>query len=170
MESIRKRRAVIQAVNSIVGCGTSRSVKNLTRIVETGSVHMSGRMRIVVWMLGFGMGLGVTGRVALGQEEVKAGEPSSLLISEAGQEFPSPAGNQRIAERFQGIWGSVPPTSTYRVLPRPTQRGTVPATPLATQQVRAMQPYAYGYFGPKTTPSWSRSFGHRKSYTQWTLK
>lgn len=79
------------------------------------------------------------------------------------QQPPSPS-------RYDGVWSPKSSVSAYRVLPRPTNVGTLPATPPSPQRVRPMTPYAYGFFGPKETPNWSRSFGHRQSYTQWTLK
>lgn len=72
--------------------------------------------------------------------------------------------------RYTGLWGPVNSPSAYRVLPRPTDLGTIPASPPNPQRTRPMMPYAYGWFGPKQTPSWSRSFGTRNGYTQWTLK
>ncbi len=32
------------------------------------------------------------------------------------------------------------------------------------------QTYAYGWFGSKPSPQWSRHFGANRRYTQWSLK
>ncbi|MFO0923331.1 MAG: hypothetical protein U0905_12670 [Pirellulales bacterium] len=60
--------------------------------------------------------------------------------------------------------------AAYKILPRPTHHATVPATQQPTLRVRPMQPYAYGWFGTEASPDWSRHFGVKSAYTQWTRK
>lgn len=69
--------------------------------------------------------------------------------------------------------------STYRIIPRPLPKHvgkhlpystTNQPTPNPSLESHATGPYAYGWFGPKSTPEWSRHFGYGRRYTQWTLK
>jgi hypothetical protein len=75
------------------------------------------------------------------------------------------------------MWGYKAP-ATYRVLPAPPKshallrthnKHTAPA-PAVQLQSRPTDAYAYGWFGAQPTPHWSRQFGNRNAYTQWTLR
>ena len=77
-------------------------------------------------------------------------------------------------QNLDGMWGFQAPAQ-YTILPRPathTNKGlsNISTPPVANIQSRPTQPYAYGWFGTKPSPQWSRQFGHQKAYTQWTLK
>jgi hypothetical protein len=84
------------------------------------------------------------------------------------------------ANEYEMISESVSETaSTYRIIPRPLPKHvgkhlpystTNQPTPNASFESQATGPYAYGWFGPKSTPEWSRHFGYGRRYTQWTLK
>ena len=37
-------------------------------------------------------------------------------------------------------------------------------------EVVTPEPYAYGWFGAKQNPTWSRQFGYGRRHTQWSLK
>jgi hypothetical protein len=75
---------------------------------------------------------------------------------------------------------AVPPAgATYRIIPRPLPKHmgkhlpySTTNQPTAPSQLDSIptQPYAYGWFGPRPTPSWSRHFGYGRRYTQWSLK
>ncbi|MEQ1829060.1 MAG: hypothetical protein ABL921_24065 [Pirellula sp.] len=79
-----------------------------------------------------------------------------------------------VAPSIDGMWGYSAPTN-YKILPRPATHAnkkdqhTYAASPSAIES-RPVQPYAYGWFGTKPSPQWYRSFGNRKTHTQWTLK
>ena len=73
-----------------------------------------------------------------------------------------------------GLWGFQTPTS-YKILPRPATHSNKnqPHTNVFsanTTHSQPIQPYAYGWFGTKPSPQWSRQFGYQKAYTQWTFK
>ena len=75
---------------------------------------------------------------------------------------------------IDGMWGFQTP-SQYKILPRPVTHSNKgqPHTNLPAAnniESKPMQPYAYGWFGTKSSPQWSRQFGHQKAYTQWTLR
>lgn len=61
----------------------------------------------------------------------------------------------------------------YRILRQPDSKHsgeTMPGSPKPSIFAKPVQPYAYGWFGAKTSPHWSRQFGNRRAHTQWTLK
>ncbi len=82
----------------------------------------------------------------------------------------TPQSPQVVSGVSEAIWLGKSSPTVYRVLPRPTLEGPVPSSPTPTLVARPMEPYAYGWFGAKPAPSWQRSFGINRSYTQWTLK
>ena len=72
------------------------------------------------------------------------------------------------------MWGYRAPVA-YQILPRPAghlqkEREHVYVAPTNPIESKHTQPYAYGWFGTKASPHWSRQFGHQSAYTQWTLK
>jgi len=91
---------------------------------------------------------------------------SSCLSAQENRTDPSNAND--------GIWGYRTPTS-YTILTRPPKRfekdskHTTLSHP-STLQSKAVQPYAYGWFGTQPTPHWYRQFGTQQAYTQWTLR
>jgi hypothetical protein len=78
------------------------------------------------------------------------------------------------------LWKVVTASSpTYRIVPRPLPEHTGKHLPYSTTQQpmekpiyesRPTTPYAYGWFGPRSSPHWSRHFGYQQRYTQWSLK
>jgi hypothetical protein len=78
------------------------------------------------------------------------------------------------------LWGVVTANSpTYRIVPRPLPEHTGKHLPYSTTlqpsekpiyESRPTTPYAYGWFGPRPSPHWSRHFGYQQRYTQWSLK
>lgn len=76
--------------------------------------------------------------------------------------------------------GMMPNTAhTYRIVPRPLPEHvgkhlpystTNQPAPSANLESRSTGPYAYGWFGAKPSPDWSRHFGYSRRYTQWSLK
>ena len=78
------------------------------------------------------------------------------------------------------LWVSGTASSpTYRILPRPLPEHQGKHLPYSTTrqpmekanyESRATESYAYGWFGPRPSPQWSRHFGYHQSYTQWSLK
>lgn len=81
---------------------------------------------------------------------------------------------------LDALWLSDAATSpTYRILPRPLPEHQGKQLPYSTTrqpmekaiyESRATESYAYGWFGPRASPQWSRHFGYHQSYTQWSLK
>ncbi|MFY7876244.1 MAG: hypothetical protein ACOVQM_12415 [Pirellula sp.] len=73
------------------------------------------------------------------------------------------------------MWGYKAP-ATYHVLPAPPKSHPLHrasnkhAGPAVQLQSRPTDAYAYGWFGSQPAPQWSRQFGNRNAYTQWTLK
>jgi hypothetical protein len=72
------------------------------------------------------------------------------------------------------MWGYQSP-ATYKILPRPATHATkesphINVPPRTQLESKKTQPYAYGWFGTKPSPQWSRQFGTRSAFTQWTLK
>ncbi len=64
---------------------------------------------------------------------------------------------------------------TYRIVPRPLPEHIGKHLPYSTTnqpsapaqlESRATGPYAYGWFGTKPSPEWSRHFGFSRRYTQ----
>ena len=81
---------------------------------------------------------------------------------------------RNLSSNTDGMWGFQTP-SPYKILPRTVTHSNKgqPNTslPVASNiESKPMQPYAYGWFGTKSSPQWSRQFGHQKAYTQWTLR
>jgi hypothetical protein len=76
---------------------------------------------------------------------------------------------------MDAMWGYKAP-ATYHVLPAPPKSHTLLRTsnkhagPAVQLQTRQTDAYAYGWFGTQPAPKWSRQFGNRNAYTQWTLK
>ncbi len=80
------------------------------------------------------------------------------------------AGNLNI----DAMWGYRAPTQ-YTIIPRPAthfNKGEPNTAVVSVPNIRSRpsEPYAYGWFGAKPSPQWSRQFGFHKAYTQWTLK
>lgn len=70
----------------------------------------------------------------------------------------------------EALWG-VPQPSHYYTISQPTKKvHSKQAPPAFTISPQSPQPYAYGWFGQKTTPSLYRHFGHQQNFTQWTLR
>jgi hypothetical protein len=68
------------------------------------------------------------------------------------------------------LWG-IPQPTHYLTISRPTKKlHDKHAPPSFTVSPQSPQPYAYGWFGQKTTPSLYRHFGHQQNYTQWTFR
>ena len=73
-----------------------------------------------------------------------------------------------------GMWGYRAPIQ-YTTLPRPPNHLNKddPNTAVLAGnsiQSRPTQPYAYGWFGTRPAPQWSRQFGYQKAFTQWSFK
>jgi hypothetical protein len=61
----------------------------------------------------------------------------------------------------------------YRILKQPDSKQTAESVPQPAKSLimaKPVQPYAYGWFGPKSSMHWHRQFGNRRVHTQWTLK
>jgi hypothetical protein len=64
----------------------------------------------------------------------------------------------------------------YQILERPSHHKdkNQSSDPVGSDKIliekKPVQPYAYGWFGTQPSPKWSRSFGTRGNYTQWSLK
>jgi hypothetical protein len=85
------------------------------------------------------------------------------------QESPQDAQNA-----VDGMWGYRAPIP-YTIIPRPKTHFNKdePNTAVPAKnniQSKPTQPYAYGWFGTKPSPQWSRQFGYQRAYTQWTLR
>ena len=96
---------------------------------------------------------------------VFVGASSFGYAQEGGTESP---------RMLDGVWGSQAPAA-YKILPRPAthHNRNQPHTNTPTTNTihsQPVHPYAYGWFGTKPSPQWSRQFGYQKSYTQWTLR
>lgn len=70
----------------------------------------------------------------------------------------------------EALWG-IPQASHYLTIRPPTNKlHTKIASPSSTVTPKSPQPYAYGWFGQKASPSLYRHFGHQQNYTQWTVR
>ena len=68
------------------------------------------------------------------------------------------------------LWG-IPQANHYLTIrPQSTKLHTKNASPSFTVTPKSPQPYAYGWFGQKASPSLYRQFGHQQNYTQWTVR
>ncbi|MDZ4850879.1 MAG: hypothetical protein SGI77_16455 [Pirellulaceae bacterium] len=84
------------------------------------------------------------------------------------------------AQENDPLWTNVTASATmYQILPRPVGKHEGKHLPYSTTQQptekpyyesHSIQPYSYGWFGPRSTPQWSRHFGYHQGYTQWSLK
>ena len=83
-------------------------------------------------------------------------------------------GHIRRPSQNDAMWGHQIPVN-YKILPRPETKLHQEPThlyvaPPAMIESKPVEPYAYGWFGAKSSPHWYRQFGHQKAYTQWTLR
>jgi len=107
-----------------------------------------------------------------GQDSLLFGQDSPLFGQDSllfGQDSP------HSGTSMDGMWGYRAP-ATYHVIPSPPKHHhslnptSAQSAPAAKLQSRQIDPYAYGWFGAQPSPHWSRQFGNRNAYTQWTLK
>lgn len=68
------------------------------------------------------------------------------------------------------LWG-IPQANHYLTIRPPSNKlHTKNTSPSFTVTPQTPQPYAYGWFGQKASPSLYRHFGHQQNYTQWTVR
>ena len=99
---------------------------------------------------------------------------SLLILASLASIACAQEGMPNSSNRVDGMWGFQTPIH-YNILPRPATRSNEghPNTfvaPITNIESKPIQPYAYGWFGTKKSPQWSRQFGYQKAYTQWTLR
>ncbi len=127
-----------------------------------------------------------------GHAMLEGGNASSLQVPEAQTEAQNVG---ILSDIFGGAIGPGAPTPSHRVIRSPFAKPSVdklgsrhsekhpphnsfsqrkigaPALiPQAKENITWKTPYSYGYFGASNHRNWSRQYGYRDRYTQWSLR
>jgi hypothetical protein len=77
-------------------------------------------------------------------------------------------GGQRSVD---AMWNYAIERPQYRILPRVDHHGkSVPASPKPVMIGRPIQPYAYGWFGVPSTPTWYRHYSSPRAFARRSLR